>query len=276
MLNIESTEKVSLTTSSTAPLDVVVSYVDVPSPFTPTSNSTGDKQLTQITTATTTDILAAPAASTCRNIKGVSIKNNHASTANTIQVQLNVSGTLYEIAPDCILLFGESLVLDDMGKWFHYDSNGGVYGQSLPVASDTVVGGIQIAVQSDLEAGTSLTAAVTPGRQHYHPGHPKCWVSCGVAADIQQSYNVTSLTDTGPGIVTVTIANDFSAATYCALVSCEKINTTFAQADGRDGNVRSATRATGSCAFDCKDATTITNLVKDPTAWHIVMFGDLP
>jgi len=278
MLNIESTEKVSCTTSSTAPLDIVVSYVDVPSPFTPTSNATGDKQLTQITSATTTDILAAPAASTCRNILGISIKNNHSATANTIQVQLNVSGTLYEIAPDCILLFGESLVMDAKGVWFHYDANTGVYGQALPVASDTVVGGLQIATQAEMEAGTSLTDAVSPGRQHYHPGHPKAWLRSLVTANVPAqtaSYNITSITDTATGDLAITIATDFSgAAVYAVQTGSEGINQTGAEANRRNINVKFGTLAAATVSLECWDTTTITSALKDPNTWHVVMEGD--
>jgi len=89
--------------------------------------------------------------------------------------------------------------------------------QPLTAASDTVVGGVELAIQSEMETGTSTTLGVTPGRQHFHPGHPKAWgyitVSAGVPT-LQTSYNITSITDAGTGLVTVTIATDFSSANY--------------------------------------------------------------
>lgn len=132
------------------------------------------------------------------------------------------------------------------------------------------------ATQAEMEAGTDVNKAVTPGRAHFHPASCKAWLSCGVAADLQQSYNITSLTDTGTGIVTVTINVDFAAATYMTQVTVEKTLTTLNAVDARTPNLRNASRAAGSVAFDCKDDTATTNVIKDPLTWHVAMFGDLP
>jgi len=276
MLNLKSTSKVSLIRSSTADIDVVVSFVDytAPSTFTP------DQQLAQFTTAATGDICAAPAGAVIRNVKSILIKNKHATTANTVTPQLDVSATLYELAPDCILLAGESLEMNAQGVWFHYDSNGGVYGQSLPVASDTVVGGIEIAVQSDLEAASSLTLAVTPGRMQYHPGVAKAVMfTTGTATPVAQTpptYNCT-LTDTATGRLTVNFTTAFSATTaYCVVAMVEIISTTLTAA----ANVMQAymrfggQSAAGTCEVNCCDRTATTNVIRDPISWHIVAFGD--
>jgi hypothetical protein len=271
------TDKLQVITSASCTLDVKVSYVDdvIESAGPPRVDIfNADRQLTAITTATTTDILAAPSSTVKRNVKFISLRNKHASTSVDVTVQFNANATLYEEIK-CTLLAGEELICRE-GVWFHYDTSGGVYGQQLPTASDTVVGGIQVAVQSDMETATSVTTAVTPGRQHYHPSAAKAWVSCGVAADIQQSYNITSLTDTGTGIVTITINVDFAAATYCVVAQVEMTGTTYAVASAREVHIRSATRATGSVALDCIDDTATTELVKDPTTYHCVMYGDLP
>ena len=131
-----------------------------------------------------------------------------------------------------------------------------------------------VATQAQMETGTSTAVLVTPGRQKNHPGHPKVWVSCGVAADIQQSFGVSSLTDTGTGVVTVNFSTNFSAATFMGQVTCEMTGTTYAVASSREGRMRSSSRAVGSVAFDCIDDTAGTELVKDPTTWHAVCFGD--
>lgn len=81
-------------------------------------------------------------------------------------------------------------------------------------ASDTAEGLIELAVQSEMETGTDVVRAVTPGRQHYHPSAAKCWIKCGVTGTIDASYNITSIADTGTGVVTVTIATDFSSGDY--------------------------------------------------------------
>lgn len=78
----------------------------------------------------------------------------------------------------------------------------------------------EAAIQSEMEAASSTTLAVTPGRQHFHPGHPKVWahitVSGGVPS-LSTSYNVTSIADTAVGQVTVTIATDFSGTSWAPL-----------------------------------------------------------
>jgi hypothetical protein len=85
---------------------------------------------------------------------------------------------------------------------------------ALSAASVT---GSMVAAQADQETGTSTTTVVTPGRQHSSAS--KCWLKCDHAGNVNASYNITSITDTGPGVVTVTIATDFSSAHYALNVS---------------------------------------------------------
>jgi hypothetical protein len=70
-------------TSSAADLDVAASWVDKTATAA-TPGYTG----TKITTATTTTIIAAPAASTQRGLIACRITNVHASTSNTVTVQV--------------------------------------------------------------------------------------------------------------------------------------------------------------------------------------------
>ena len=262
-----------VTANATATVDVHVSGVDLDN-TTPTAQVfvPFKEPMLTITGAATTDIAAVPASSHMKNVKYVSFVNTHASITQTVQVQYDANAVLDMLTPIVTLLAGESLVCRE-GVWFHFDVNGGVYGPSLPLMSDTQAGAVAAAGQSDMVTATSTTLAVTPGRQRYHPSHPKVFVSCGVAADIQQSYGVSSLTDTGTGIVTVNFSTSFAATNFCAIVSVEATGTTWAIANARECHVRSATRATGSVACDCIDNTTTTNLVKDPTTWHIMAFG---
>lgn len=266
MINLESTDKISLISSGTADLDVFASYVDR---ISSTEVQTPGRKPTAIVTAATTDIVLAPAAGTVRNIKSIVIKNKHASGSQTVTPQINVSGTLYELCSDCILLAGESLVLNDAGVWFHYDANGGVYGQSLPTASDTVVGGIRIATQAEQEGATSTVIAVSPGRQHYHPGSTKFWVKfAGNSTTINASYNMTSITD-GTTQATVTIATDFSSADWC-------VQATAVAAAATAAGARLAsclTMAAGSIIVFCVDGNATTALA-DPTSWCVAGMGD--
>jgi hypothetical protein len=82
------------------------------------------------------------------------------------------------------------------------------------------------------------------------------------------SYNITSITDTATGRLTVTIANDFSDTTWTALASLE--------ADGSNGRfiaIENAAQAAGAVTIRVhqQDGTTLA----DPTAIHFAGLGDL-
>ena len=95
------------------------------------------------------------------------------------------------------------------------------YGFDDPAASDTVAGLIEIAVQSEMEAGTDTTRAVVPGRQHYHPSAAKAWVDFTGTGTVTNnaSYNVSSITDNGTGDYTVNLTTAFSSANYATVAS---------------------------------------------------------
>lgn len=85
-------------------------------------------------------------------------------------------------------------------------------------ASDTATGVLEIAIQSEMEAASSPTLAVVPGRMQYHPGVSKAWIFYNYVAGvptIQQDYGVSSLTDNGTGDATINFTTAFSSAEYC-------------------------------------------------------------
>lgn len=264
MINLTgTTDKLQAVTSGTANLDVHFSFVDAPSPVTPSSNATPGNSQATISTATTTDVVAAPGSSTVRNVKQGNIRNRHASASNDVTVVLNVSGSSYELVK-VTLLAGEVLKLSE-GVWYHYDANGAVYS------------GVPAAAQADQEAGASSLLVTTPATQHYHPSAAKCWGKVTVSGGtptLQVSYNVTSITDTATDRLTVTIATDFSGAHYACVVSLEAATTTLsATTTSLACYIRNATLAAGSfeinaCEFDIGQAT-------DPSSWHWACFGDL-
>lgn len=262
MLNLSTTTtKLQLITGSAGDIEVTPSWVDLStSTFLPTG--VGGGTLASITTAATTDIVAAPAASTVRNVKHLSIFNRSGSVSNLCTVD-QTDGTNTCAQAQVTLLAGERLVFDECGQWTHYDSNGGVY----PAIGNS-------AIQADMEAGTATDKYVTPQSFNWHPGACKAWVKAGVTGNILASWNITSLTDTGTGVLGITIATDFSSVNYTVNVSVEATATTWAEANGRECHIRSATLAVGTVSVDCVDHTAATLLVKDPTTWHVVMFGD--
>jgi len=120
------------------------------------------------------------------------------------------------------------------------------------------------ASQAQQETATALTVAVTPARQQYHPSASKAWIVCDFAGSIASSYNVTSITDGGAGLLTVTWNVDFSSANYCVIANIESDSPWIATTD-------SGTRLAGSCGFISQDASGVDG---DGSAWHICAFGD--
>ena len=113
------TESLKVVTSSTADIDYSVSWVDVTTTaFTP-STSEG-----KISTATSSTLLSAPAGSTQRQVKLITITNTHASASNTVTVQKDISGTTYQLTPATTLLAGEVLIYMDEDGWTHYSTDG--------------------------------------------------------------------------------------------------------------------------------------------------------
>ena len=93
MIFPSTTDKLQLITTSAADLDVICDYADMDNS---TKAVTVGRQLTKITTAATTDVLAAPASGFSRKLKYMSINNVHASTSNTVTLQYNANGTAYK------------------------------------------------------------------------------------------------------------------------------------------------------------------------------------
>ena len=130
------------------------------------------------------------------------------------------------------------------------------------LSGDSAVGNM-IATQANQETGTSTSTLVTPGRQQYHPSACKAWLKAGTTGNILASYNVTSVTDTGVGLLTATWDIDFSSANNVPQAMADSGNQYFINVNGP---------ATGTCAFICwrsNDA-----VLQDPTSWLISAYGD--
>ncbi len=138
----------------------------------------------------------------------------------------------------------------------------------LSAASDTASGIIELAVQSEMETATDVVRAVVPGRQHFHPGHPKVWayatVSGGVPT-VQASYNLTGITDNGVGDITFTIATDFSSANWCAHCTCQGPST------GNEAWPYEDSRSAGAISYQVQGDTGSTI---EPRAWNFSGLGD--
>jgi opacity protein-like surface antigen len=97
LLLTATTDKLQLTTSVATNVDVVAAFVDIDTAEPPVVQNTTGKQLTAISTATTTDIVAAPAASQTRNVKHLTIRNKSTGTSNDVTVIFDANGTDYEL-----------------------------------------------------------------------------------------------------------------------------------------------------------------------------------
>lgn len=88
------TDKIQLTTGAAVTCDVHASVVDH---TTATDNVVATNQNTAISTATTTDIVAAPASGNVRNVKTINVRNKHASSSVDVTVIFDANGTDYEL-----------------------------------------------------------------------------------------------------------------------------------------------------------------------------------
>lgn len=110
-----------VTASAVSTITVHASWVDKSG-----DTITPGRTNTNITTATTTTIVAAPGASTQRNVKGLTITNNNATASCAVVVQ-HFDGTTSTDLMDVTLLPGENAYLLENGEWQHHDANGAEY-----------------------------------------------------------------------------------------------------------------------------------------------------
>lgn len=106
LLLTATTNILELTTSGTSTVDVHASWVDMEA-----ADTVPGSTETQITTATTTTIVAAPGASTQRQIKLLTV-SNAGSAANTVTLKKDVGGTESQVFK-ATLYVGDSLVYTD-------------------------------------------------------------------------------------------------------------------------------------------------------------------
>lgn len=108
ILLTNTTEILELLTSEATSTDYYISFVDsTSSAFTP-GQSNGN-----IASATTTTILAAPASSTTRQVKFISIRNRSTTASQTVTIKHDTSGTERYVTADVTLAAGETLEYND-------------------------------------------------------------------------------------------------------------------------------------------------------------------
>lgn len=153
----------------------------------------------------------------------------------------------------------------DIGLWDGIDVDGTInFAQTtMTHLSNSILDVSSIATQAEQEAASSTAKLVTPGRQQFHPSAAKAWALIVVTATVPAltvSYNITSISDDGVGLVGVVIATDFSSANW---------GYSIAVGTPRLGYINS--RAAGTCQLSCL---TTAGAANDPTEYSFSMFGD--
>lgn len=111
------TDKLEVIIGTAADVDTHVSFTDMPTPITPSSNATPGRQNQSRTTAATHELCAAPAASTVRNVKTVHIFNKDTVDATDITVVYDQNGTDF-VLHKVNLAPGEALEYIEGIGWF--------------------------------------------------------------------------------------------------------------------------------------------------------------
>ena len=119
LIQSSTNDKIQVITSAAGTVKVHASWVDDASNvFTPGRTNTAS-----ITTAATTDVVAAPAASTQRTTNFLSVRNTDATVSQTITIQ-HTDGTTVEPIFVGTIAAGESVVMDRTGVFTSYASSG--------------------------------------------------------------------------------------------------------------------------------------------------------
>ena len=85
-------------------------------------------------------------------------------------------------------------------------------------AVESILGGV--ATQAQMETATSVIKSVAPGRQHFHPGHPKAGGRVAANGTLSSGYNITSVVNNSTGVYTITLSTAMADTNYwvCATV----------------------------------------------------------
>lgn len=253
MLLLTSTsDKVQVTTSAAGTVQVHSSYVDNASGvITPARTNTPS-----ISTATTTDVVASPAASTQRNVTLLSIKNNHASVSQNITVQ-HTDGTNIIVLWTGTIAAGESVVLNEMGEWYAYTSSGVIKSgaqtgtlwnastasMAAGLATDTYITNSNIAIPlQGVKVGSTYRCVISVSKTAAGTATPIVQVRIGTAATTAD---------------TSRLSFTFSAGTAATDVGLFKVIATFR-------TVGSGTSAVlqGHCALTSQPTTGFSSLLK--------------
>jgi hypothetical protein len=162
---------------------------------------------------------------------------------------------------DGATLLGEAIV--DADLLIIDNGAGGTNRSVLASRIKTYVGALAAATQAEMEAGSSTTVAVTPGRAINALSSAK--VAGGFEANgalVSNDLGISSITDSGTGDFTVNFSTAFSSSSFSAVASCHDSSARVAVIDAR---------TTGSVDVNVFDSA---GIAADPSLTYIHCFGD--
>jgi len=164
LLLVATTDKLQLVTSAAVAVDVHASYMDYNG-----STVTPGRQNTAISTATTTDIVGVPGASTQRNIKTLHIRNKSASTPDDVTVLYNQNGTTYELhkvtlRPGECLEYIEGVGFFTLAAKLPFGPNASTADQSPSAGSANYLAGSAIRFDANPSVGTVIKWTISMGK----------------------------------------------------------------------------------------------------------------
>lgn len=138
---------------------------------------------------------------------GVAITLTHNGTSRILPTGANITTTVGDV--EIVLSLGS-------GNW-----------RTIAyMRADGTAVGAGSASTAQMEAASSTAVFTSPGRQHSHPAHPKAFTAGRYSAGAPESpgtaYGVSSVSDTGTGIMTVNFATAFSSAKYIPFGMCQR------------------------------------------------------
>jgi hypothetical protein len=224
----------------------------------------------QSNNTTSVTILSAPASSTYRLVRSISVYQK--DTADVlVTVKFDNGGTDRELVT-CILSPGDTLTWSMERGWQVMRETDTL--REPGEATDTKRGIIELATAGDMREGNNNTMVVVPGRVPYHLSVCNCWgKASGDGTTLNASFNVTSVTDTNTGRLGVNIATDFIEPQYAIHCTLIRGVTTYAVADVEDNNIRFDSQRVGSFEIESYDHTATTMVADDPASYFWQTYG---
>ncbi len=250
--------RITVTNPTTAPvIDIASTYVGQNTITTLGTIATGVWSGTTISPAKGGTGIANNAAST------LTISGNFASTftvSGVTAVTFPTSGTLLSTAA------AVSIGQGGTGQ----TSAAAAFGALKQDATTAATGVVELATDAEVTTGTSTTLVSPVSSMVFHQGVAKAWVNfngTGTPA-INDSYNVTSITDNGVGDYTINFTTAFGNAFYCMNGWARDVD------DSDPGSLVSARQTDAKTTSAMRIRVYVGNAPVDSPEISLVFFGD--